>query len=86
MTPLQAAGVVVAALCATAVVATRDPRRQVLVFGIYGSVLGIVFFTFNAPDVGLAEVNVSTVVVPLIVVLALAKVGRPDGETKDRPT
>lgn len=83
MTPLQIVALVLSAVCATAVVAAREPRKQVLIFGIYGSVLGALFFTLNAPDVGLAEVNVSTVAVPLIIVLALTKVGRPEGETKD---
>lgn len=62
------------ALGATAVVASRDPRRQAAVVSIYGMLLAVLFFTLGAPDVGLSQLVVGTVLVPALVVLALAKV------------
>jgi energy-converting hydrogenase B subunit D len=62
------------AVAATAVVAARDPLRQAMVASIYGLVLGILFFVFDAPDVGLSQTVVGAVALPLMILLALAKV------------
>jgi energy-converting hydrogenase B subunit D len=62
------------AVSATAVVASRDPLRQAMVASIYGLVLGIMFFVFQAPDVGLSQTVVGAVALPLMILLALAKV------------
>ena len=62
-------------VAATSVVLARDPLRQAMLASIYGLVLGILFFVFQAPDVALSEIVVGMVGVPLMVVLALAKMG-----------
>jgi len=62
------------AVSALAVVAARDPLRQAMVASIYGLVLGILFFVFAAPDVGLSQTVVGAVALPLMILLALAKV------------
>jgi uncharacterized MnhB-related membrane protein len=62
------------AVAATAVVAARDPLRQAMVASIYGLILGILFFVFAAPDVGLSQTVVGAVALPLMILLALAKV------------
>ena len=62
------------AVCATSVVLTRDPLRQAMVASIYGLVLGILFFVFQAPDVALSQTAVGAVALPLMILLALAKV------------
>jgi energy-converting hydrogenase B subunit D len=62
------------AVAATAVVAARDPLRQAMVASIYGLILGILFFIFEAPDVGLSQTVVGAVALPLMILLALAKV------------
>ena len=41
---------------------------------IYGLILGIMFFVFQAPDVGLSQTVVGAVALPLMILLALAKV------------
>ena len=62
------------ALCATCVVLARDPLRQAMLTSIYGLVLGILFFVFQAPDVALSQTAVGAVALPLMILLALARV------------
>ena len=61
-------------MCATSVVLARDPLRQAMVASIYGLVLGILFFLFQAPDVALSQTVVGAVALPMMILLALAKV------------
>jgi energy-converting hydrogenase B subunit D len=75
VTALQIAALVLVALGGTAVVFTPDALRQALVLGIYGLALTFLFFTFQAPDVALSEIVVSGVGLPLIIVVALRKIG-----------
>lgn len=51
----------------------RDPLRQAMLASIYGLVLGILFFVWQAPDVALSQTVVGAVALPLMVLLALAK-------------
>jgi uncharacterized MnhB-related membrane protein len=78
MSELQAALFVLVALGGPAVVLTRDPLRQALVVGIYGLLLALLFFVLQAPDVALSQIVVSTVAVPIMILLALAKVRSHD--------
>ena len=55
-------------------VLARDPLRQAMVASIYGLVLGITFFVFQAPDVALSQTVVGAVALPMMILLALAKV------------
>jgi uncharacterized MnhB-related membrane protein len=71
---LQVVVLVLVALGATAVVSARDPLRQAMLASIYGLILGILFFVFQAPDVGLSQTVVGAVALPLMILLALAKV------------
>ena len=75
---LQALVLVGAALLATAVVLTRDTLRQIVISGIYGLMLTLLFVVLQAPDVALSMLVVSAVAYPLIV---LATIGR----TRRRP-
>jgi energy-converting hydrogenase B subunit D len=61
-------------VCATCVVLARDALRQAMVASIYGLVLGILFFVFQAPDVALSQTAVGAVALPMMILLALAKV------------
>ena len=74
MTVLQATVFVLAAFGATAVVATRDPLRQIIVAGVYGYVLVSVFMVLQAPDVALSLLVVTTIAYPLVVLVAIARV------------
>ncbi len=74
MTGVQLAALILVAVTATVVVLTPDTLRQALVLGIFGLALTLLFFTFQAPDVALSEIVVSTVGLPLIILLALRKI------------
>jgi energy-converting hydrogenase B subunit D len=71
---LQVTALVLVAAGATVVVRTRDRVRLVLVLSVYGMLLAILFFVFQAPDVSLSELTVGAVALPLILLLAIAKV------------
>jgi energy-converting hydrogenase B subunit D len=79
---LQALVLVMAALLATAVVLTRNTLRQIVVNGVYGLVLVIVFFVLQAPDVALSMLVVSTVAYPVIVLAAISR--SRNGKLTDR--
>ena len=79
---LQAFVLVLAALLATAVVLTRNTLRQIVVNGVYGLVLVIVFLVLQAPDVALSMLVVSTVAYPLIVLAAISR--SRNGKLTDR--
>jgi energy-converting hydrogenase B subunit D len=74
MTVLQAVALALPALGAPALVLTRDPPKMVLVSGIYGWTLLLLFVVLGAPDVALSMLVVSTVAYPLILLVAIARV------------
>jgi energy-converting hydrogenase B subunit D len=74
MDVLQATLLVLVALGATAVVLTRAPVHQVIVLSAYGLLLALLFLAFQAPDVTLSELTVGAVLLPLLLLLGLAKV------------
>ena len=71
---LQVTILILVAAGATVVVRTRDRTRLVLVLSGYGMLLAVLFFVFQAPDVSLSELTVGAVALPLILLLAIAKV------------
>jgi energy-converting hydrogenase B subunit D len=71
---LQVAALLLVAVVGTATALTREPLRQAMVLSIYGLVLGILFLVFQAPDVALSQTAVGAVALPLMILLALAKV------------
>lgn len=82
MTALQFAALVLVALGGGAVVFTPSPLRQALVLGIYGIALTFLFFTFQAPDVALSEIVVTSIAMPLIILAALRKIHTQEREDK----
>jgi energy-converting hydrogenase B subunit D len=76
MDVLQLTILVLVAAGATIVVLVRDPVRQVIAVSGYGVLLAILFLAFQAPDVTLSELTVGSVALPLLLVLALAKIRR----------
>ncbi len=74
---LQVTALVGVAAGATLVVRTRDRVRLVLVLSVYGMLLAILFFAFQAPDVTLSELTVGAIALPLILLLTIAKVRKP---------
>ncbi len=82
---LQIAALAAVAVGGTAAVAARDPLRQTLVIAIYGMALTMLFFVFQAPDVALSEIVVSSVGLPVMVLLALRKVREQEQEQGRQP-
>lgn len=74
MTGIGLVALLLVAVAATAVVAAREPVRQAMAASIYGLILGLLFFVFQAPDVALSQTVVGAVALPLMILLALAKV------------
>ncbi len=73
LVPLQAVVLALVALGAPAVVLTRDPLKMVVVNGLYGWTLVLLFVVFGAPDVALSMIVVGTVGYPLVVLVAVAR-------------
>jgi energy-converting hydrogenase B subunit D len=76
MDVLQVVLLVLVAAGATAVVLSREPVRQVIVVSAYGILLAVLFLAFQAPDVTLSELTIGAVVLPMLLLLTLAKLGR----------
>jgi uncharacterized MnhB-related membrane protein len=77
VSPLISIVLVLTAVAGTTVALTRDPVRQTILLSLYSLVLASMFFILQAPDVGLSQIAVGTVALPLMLLLTLAKVRRP---------
>ena len=55
------------------VVLSFDPLRQVIVNGVFGLSLVVLFLVLQAPDVGLSELVVGTVAFPLVLLATIAR-------------
>ena len=71
---LQITILILVAAGATAVVLIRERVRQVLMLSVYGVLLAVLFLAFQAPDVTLSELTVGAVALPVVLLLALAKI------------
>jgi energy-converting hydrogenase B subunit D len=74
VTTLHATCLLVVAFAGTLVALTRDPLRQAAVAGIFGLSLAVLFLSLQAPDVGLCMIAVGSIVVPVLVLVAMAKI------------
>jgi uncharacterized MnhB-related membrane protein len=74
VTALQTVCLLAVAVAGTATVLTRDPLRQAVSSGVLGLSLAVLFLAFGAPDVALSQIVVAGVAVPVMVLLALAKI------------
>lgn len=64
------------------VVRTRNVTAQVLSLSFYGLLLALMFFFFQAPDVALSQIVVGAVALPLMVMLAIARMQHRDKVTR----
>jgi energy-converting hydrogenase B subunit D len=64
------------------VVLTRDPVSQSMGVSLYGLLVAVMFFLFQAPDVALSQLTVGAVALPLMLLLALARIRRNEEEQK----
>jgi uncharacterized MnhB-related membrane protein len=60
------------------VVRTRDVTAQILSLSFYGLLFAVMFFVFQAPDVALSQIVVGAVALPLMVMLAIARMHHRD--------
>jgi energy-converting hydrogenase B subunit D len=74
---LQVTVLVLVAAGSTVVVRTKSRLRLVPVLSVYGILLALLFLVFQAPDVTLSELTVGAVALPLILLLAISKVRKP---------
>lgn len=78
MDVLQVTVLVLVAAAAAGVVLIRAPVRQTIALSVYGLLLALLFLVFQAPDVTLSELSVGAIALPLLLLLALVKVGEKD--------
>lgn len=64
------------------VVLTRDPVSQSIAVSLYGLLLAVMFFLFQAPDVALSQITVGAVALPLMLLLAMARIRRDAEEQR----
>lgn len=83
MSALQAVALAVVAFTGTLVVAVRDPARQLVVAGFFGLALAGLFLVYGAPDVALSQIVVAGVGVPVMVLLALARLHHEGEDHED---
>jgi energy-converting hydrogenase B subunit D len=74
VTTFQILAFLLVAAGATGVVFTRNLLSLAIVASFYGVLLGILFVSLQAPDVALSQIVVGAVALPLMILLALAKV------------
>jgi len=82
MEVIQIAILVFVAVSGTAVVLTRETTSQVIGLSFYGLLLALMFFIFAAPDVALSQITIGAVALPLMFMLALAKIHRNEEHRK----
>jgi energy-converting hydrogenase B subunit D len=80
MIVLQTAILLFVAAGGTAVVLVRQPISQAIMVSFYGLLLSLLFFVFQAPDVGLSQITVGAVALPLMILLALARVKKQEAD------
>ena len=52
----------------------REPVRQAIMAGVLGMSLAALFFALQAPDVALSEIAVGGAGIPIMLLLAIAKI------------
>ena len=84
MDALQTLVLLFVLISGTAVALTRKPVEQAVGLSFYGLILALMFLVFQAPDVALSQIAVGAVALPLMILLALAKIRRTrqDDESK----
>lgn len=80
---MQVGILLLVAAMATGVVLTREPTSQSITVSLYGLLLALMFFLFQAPDVALSQLTVGAVALPLMILLALARIRR-DREAREQ--
>jgi energy-converting hydrogenase B subunit D len=72
---IQAGLFSLAAVVGTATALIRDTRRQAMMLSLFGLVLTALFLSIKSPDVAYSELVIGSGVLPLMVLVAIAKTG-----------
>ena len=80
---IQVTILIFVAVAGTGVVLTREPSSQTVAISFYGLLLALMFFIFQEPDVALSQIVIGAVALPLMILLALARIRR-DREQSER--
>ena len=83
MTLFLIAILLLVAAAGTAVVFTRDVSAQPIGISFFGLLVAVMFMAFQAPDVALSQIVIGAVGLPLMILLALAKLRR-DAALRER--
>jgi uncharacterized MnhB-related membrane protein len=79
---LQAIALIFLGVAATVLVLTRQPVSQAILISFYGLLLAIVFVLFQAPDVAFSQIVIGAIALPLMILLALAKIKKQEDESE----
>ncbi len=82
MIVFQTAVLALVVIAGTVLVLTRNIADQPIVLSLFGLILALMFMLFQAPDVALSQIVVGAVGLPLMVLLAIAKLRRDDQNPK----
>ena len=82
MTAMQIADLLMVAVAGTLVALCRDTVRQVMLLSAFGLLMALLFFTLQAPDVGLSQIVIGAIALPVLLLLAIAKVRHDQPEKK----
>jgi energy-converting hydrogenase B subunit D len=74
VTALQVIALLLVAATGTAVALVRDPLRQAATSGVFGVALAALLMLLQAPDVALSQIGIGGVALPVMILLALAKI------------
>jgi len=74
MSTLIVVNLLIVVVVGTMVVFTRKLLYQAIILSLYGYILALLFLVLHSPDVALAQGVVNGIILPLLILLALAKV------------
>ena len=83
MNVLLATLLTVVAIVGGLTVLIREPVRQAIMAGVLGLSLAALFFALQAPDVGLSEIVVGGAGIPVMLLLAIAKIRGQQAEAAE---
>lgn len=73
MTPLHGLVLLLLAASGTSLVFQREPLHALLVSSVFNSILVVFFLVFQAPDVAMSQVAITSLPLALVYLLTLAK-------------
>lgn len=74
MNTLLIINLLVAVIAATAVIFIKNTTYQAIILSLYGFILATLFLILHSPDVAMAQGVVNGIIIPLVILLSLAKV------------